>query len=61
MSEQCRKQFDSIVNVIDTIDHLYNLKNVRVQVNKWVEKCNPPEIYKIFLEFKIWNLEKSLQ
>ena len=61
MSEQCRKQFDSIVNVIDTIDHLYNLKNVRVQVNKWVEKYNPPEIYKIFLECKIWNLEKSLQ
>lgn len=59
MTDNCRTAFDIIVNGIDVIQSTSEYLQVQHLIEDFVEKYNPPEIYKIFLECKLWNLENS--
>ena len=60
MNEQCRQKFDIITDAIDLIDRAYDLILCKKLIEDYVNTCDPPKIYKIFLECKILNFEKSL-
>ncbi len=58
MNELCRKKFDFINDSIDQIETTMDYVGVLKMIEDFTNTCDTPEIYKIFLECKIWNLEK---
>jgi len=61
MSDPCRQKFDIITDAIDLIDRAFDVVQCQMLIDDYVETCNPPKINKIFLECKLWNMEKSLE
>lgn len=61
MSDPCRQKFDIITDAIDLIDRAFDVVQCQMLIDDYVETCNPQKINKIFLECKLWNMEKSLE
>jgi tRNA A37 threonylcarbamoyladenosine dehydratase len=60
MNELCRNKFEYLKDAIDSIDRTFDFIQVQTLIENFVATCNPPEIYRVFLECKLWNLEKRL-
>ena len=60
MNELCRNKFEYLKDAIDYIDRTFDFIQVQTLIENFVDTCDPPEIYKIFLEVKLKNCEKRL-
>lgn len=60
MTEMCRKRFDALVEYLDQIHSKQALEQASVLIYRFIDKCDVEKIYKVFLEFKLWNLEKRI-
>ena len=60
MNELCRNKFEYVKDAIDSIDRTFDFIQVQTLIENFVDTCDPPEIYKIFLEVKLKKLREEI-